>query len=100
MAFTEKTLDLTMFNRRTWAGRFRLRHLFDWAGDYWEHGTRLAKVRLSEWEYRELLAELRNDNIYLNKDRITENLTVDCGFGPIEIEEGEPHHAPEPKIQR
>lgn len=80
----EKTLDLTMFNRATFGGKIRLRHLADWAYDYWVKHEKLVRVKLRDFEYHELLREIEADNVYL-KARESKTLSIDLGFGEIEI---------------
>lgn len=82
----ERVLDLTMFTRRNFAGKFRMRYIFDWAGDYWEKGEKLVKIRLARDEYKDLMEDIECNNIYVMKARLSELETVDAGFGPIEIE--------------
>lgn len=85
----ERTLDLTVFNRRNFAGRMRVRYIFDWANDYWEKGLELTKIKLNRDEYEDLKHQFDDDNIYVSRHKLSDLLTIDAGFGPIEIQVGE-----------
>ena len=82
----KRTLDLTMFDRRNFAGKFRLRYLFDWAKDYWEQGLELTKVKLCREEYEDLIRDFEINNTFVRKHKITELLTINLGFGEVEVE--------------
>ena len=85
----ERTLDLTMFNRRNFAGKFRLRYLFDWVNDYWEKGYTLTKIKLSNDEYEDLLDEVRKDNIYIKELPTDTSFNIETGINSVEIQRGE-----------
>ena len=76
MKFEERTLDLTGFNRATFAGVIRIRHIADWAHDYWKKGCRLTRIKFHTEEYHEFLQELRNDDMYLFKNK--SNYSGEC----------------------
>lgn len=80
-----KTLDLTCFNRLTFNGVIRLRTIADWAYDYYKKGFKLARIKLNDYEYHELMEEIREDNIYLIDKLHNGTLSLDLGLGNIEI---------------
>jgi len=84
MKFKEQTLDLTGLNRFTFHGSIRIRHIADWAHDYWKEGYTLARIKLHNEEYRELIHEIHSDNIYA-KAVPDDILSINLGFGEIEI---------------
>lgn len=80
----DETLDLTGLNRYTFMGKIRVRHIADWAHDYWEKGYKLSQIKM----HRELYEELKHDwedsfaKMAKNPLDIT---TIDLGHGPIEL---------------
>lgn len=84
MIHKDQTLDLTAFNRANFAGVIRIRHLADWANDYWAKGLKLARVKLFSDEYRALIREIRDDNRFLTANP-DDTVSIDLGFGDIEI---------------
>lgn len=81
----EKTLDLTCFNRGTFAGVIRIRYIADWANDYWRNGYKLARIKLFPFEYQDLIRELTQDDMCIMDKLHDGTLSVDLGFGSIEI---------------
>ncbi len=80
----EETLDLTGLNQHTFLGAIRLRHISDWAHDYYKKHYKLSRIKLRNEQYRELMEEIYKDNRLL-KAKPTEVFSVDLGFGEIEI---------------
>jgi len=80
----EKTLDLTCFNRANFVGVIRIRHIADWANDYWKNGYKLSRIKLFHDEYKQLIEEIIDDVRYMKKTPM-ETMSINLGFGEIEI---------------
>jgi hypothetical protein len=84
MSFEEKTLDLTSFNRFNFSGKISLRHIADWAYDYWKQGYKLSRIKLPDDQYHFLMQEIHADNRFLKKNRFEVDC-IDLGMGEVEI---------------
>lgn len=81
----DKTLDLTMFDFTRLGIQIRERTIVDWAHDMWKVGYNLTRIRFTRPMYESFKRELEKNNTYISRSRLSELLTIDVGFGPIEL---------------
>lgn len=82
---SDKTLDLTMFDFTRLGIQIRERTIADWAHDMWVVGNRLTRIRFTRPMYESFKRELEKNNTYISINNLNELLTIDVGFGPIEL---------------
>ena len=85
MDINDMVLDLTGLNNATFLGEIRVRHILDWAEDYFKNRKRLSQVKFRNDQYRLFMRELEKDDYLIGIDKFTKELYMVGPYGPIVI---------------